>query len=109
MFKTATLALAALAASATIASADINYINSFAQEQNKDTQIELGLVRAQADGVVEVFSFHKGEVGQLLGSTDVHAGANSQVNVNIRNSGTDAIAVLKVDGQIVETQEIDFN
>ncbi|MGJ8624924.1 MAG: hypothetical protein ACSHW1_19450 [Yoonia sp.] len=109
MFKTATLAIIAIAASATIASADSNYINSLAKEQASKTNIELGLVRSNAAGVVEIYSFHRGEVGKLLGSTDVHAGANPDVDVNIRRATTNAIAVLKVGGQIVETQEIDFN
>lgn len=108
MFKTATLAFAAIAASATIASAD-NYISNFVMEQNSDTQVELGTVRAEANGVVEIYAFHKGEVGALLGSEAVMAGANADVDVNIRRPSTDAIAFLKVNGQIVDTQEIDFN
>lgn len=109
MFKSVTLAIAALAASATIASADVNYINTFAKEQANDTQIELGLVRAEADGVVEIFSYHAGQTGALLGSTTVNAGANPAVDVNIKRSGTNAIAVLTVGGEVVDTQVIDFN
>ncbi|SLN25984.1 hypothetical protein PSJ8397_03399 [Pseudooctadecabacter jejudonensis] len=37
------------------------------------------------------------------------AGANTETNVDIRRSNVDAIAVLKVGGQIVDTQEIEFN
>ena len=109
MFKTATLALAAIAASATIASASINDLSNFSMEQDRGNQVELGLVRATSDGVVEVYTFHKGEVGALLGSTDVHAGANTDVDVQIPRTGVDAIAILKVNGQTVDTQEIDFN
>ena len=108
MFKTLAITAAALAASATIASAD-SYISNFVMEQNNDTQVELGTVRAEGNGVVEIYSFHKGKVGALLGSEAVMAGANLDVDVDIRRSGTDAIAFLKVDGQIVDTQEIDFN
>ncbi|MGJ8609616.1 MAG: hypothetical protein ACSHWY_00885 [Octadecabacter sp.] len=109
MFKSVTLAIAAIAASATFASADTNYINSLAKEQANDTNVELGLVRADQAGVVEIYSYHAGQTGGLLGSTTVHAGANPDVDVNIQRSNTNAIAVLKVGGQIVETQEIDFN
>ncbi len=109
MFKTATLALTAIAASATIASADVSYLSTFSMEQNNDTIVELGTVRAAGDGVVEIYGYSAGEVGTLLGSESVHAGANPQVDVNIRRSGTDAIAFLKVGGQIVDTLEIDFN
>ena len=109
MFKTTTLALAAIAASASIASADINDISNFVMEQDRSSQVELGTVRATDNGVVEIYSFHKGEVGDLLGSEMVHAGANLQVDVDIARPATDAIAILKVGGQTVDTQEIDFN
>ena len=108
MFKTLAITAAALAASATIASAD-SYISNFSMEQANDTQVELGTVRAEGNGVVEIYAFHGGEVGALLGSEAVLAGANQDVNVDILRSGTDAIAFLKVDGQVVDTQEIDFN
>lgn len=109
MFKTTAIALAAVAASATIASADVSYLSNFVMEQERSGQIELGTVRAANDGVVEIYSFHRGVQGDLLGSTNVHAGANADVDVNIARPSTDAIAVLKVNGQIVDTQEIDFN
>ena len=109
MFKTVTLAIAAIAASATIASANINDLSNFSMEQDRGSQVELGLVRAASDGVVEVYTFHKGEIGALLGSTNVRAGANVDVDVNIPRTGVDAIAILKVNGQTVDTQEIDFN
>lgn len=108
MFKTLTIAAATLAASATFASAD-SYISNFVMEQDRGSQIELGTVRAAGNGVVEIYSFHKGKVGALLGSEAVMAGANLDVDVDIRRPGTDAIAFLKVNGQIVDTQEIDFN
>ncbi len=108
MFKTASLTLAAIVASATVAAADVNYINTFAKEQANDTQVELGLVRAEGNGVVEIYSYHAGQTGGLLGSAKVHAGANPDVDVNIRRSSTNAIAVLKVGGEVVDTQEIDF-
>ena len=109
MFKTLTLAAAALTVTASVATAEVSYLSNFVKEQNRDNQIELGTVRAASDGVVEVFSFHKGKVGHLLGSEAVTAGANLDVEVNIRRPLTDAIAVLKVRGQIVDTQEIEFN
>ena len=108
MLKTATLALAAIAASATIASAG-NQISNFVSEQDRSGQVELGTVSATGNGVVEVYTFHKGEIGALLGSEAVMAGANLEVDVDIAFPNTDAIAILKVDGEIVDTQEIDFN
>lgn len=108
MFKTATIAFAVFAASASVASAD-SYISNFVMEQDRGSQVELGTVRAAGNGVVEVYSFHKGEIGTILGSEAIMAGANLDVDVDILRPATDAIAILKVDGQIVDTQEIDFN
>ena len=106
--KIVTLTLAALAASVTIASADTSYISNFVQEQHRGGHVELGTVTAVGDGVVEIHDFHNGEIGRLLGSADVSSGANLHVHVNISYPVTDAIALLKVNGQIVDTQEIDF-
>ena len=109
MFKTATFAIAAIVASASIAFADTNNISNFVMEQNRGGQVELGTVTATGDGVVEVYSFHKGVVGALIGSKAVKAGANLDVDVNIPRPETDAVAFLKVNGEVVDTQEIDFN
>ena len=108
MFKTLTLTAAALAASASVASAD-SYISNFVMEQDNRTQIMLGTVRAEGDGVVEVYGYHAGKIGALLGSEDVSEGANLMVDVDIIRPSTDAIVFLKVDGMIVDMQEIDFN
>ena len=103
MFKTATLAFA------TIASADTNNISNFVMEQDRGGQVEFGTVTATGDGVVEVYKFNKGVVGALIGSEMAKAGVNLNVDVNILRQGVDAIAFLKVGGQVVDTQEIDFN
>ncbi|MCF2869624.1 hypothetical protein L0664_00975 [Octadecabacter sp. G9-8] len=108
MFKTLTIAAAAIAASATFASAD-SYISNFVLEQDNPQQVELGTVRADGNGVVEVYTFHKGEIGALIGSEAVMAGANTDVDVDINRVDTDAIAILKVNGEIVDTQELEFN
>ena len=108
MFKTVTIAAAAIAASATFASAD-SYLSDFVSQQDRDSLIELGTVRAAGDGVVEVYTYHGGEIGALLGAEAVTAGANLDVNVDVPRPATDVIAVLKVDGQIVDTQEIEFD
>jgi len=111
MFKTATLALAAIAASATIASAEItSNISNFVMEQDRSgDRVELGTVTANGDGVVEIYTFHKAEIGALIGSEQVNAGANLDVDINFTRINTDAIAVLKVAGVIVDTQEINFD
>ena len=108
MFKTTLIAAAAVAATVSAASAD-SFISNLVMEQDRDSQIELGTVTAAGDGVVEVYSYHAGVQGALLGSEAVTAGANLDVDIDVARPTTDAIAVLKVNGQIVDTQEIDFN
>lgn len=108
MSKTLTLAALAIAASATFAAAE-SYIPFSAEVQDRDGVVELGTVRSAADGVVEVYAFHGGEIGDLLGSEAVNAGADANVRVKLGSSPTtDAIALLKIDGQTVDSQEIDF-
>ncbi len=110
MFKTATLAITAIVASASIASADTNNISNFVMEQdNSGVQAELGTVTATSDGVVEIYTFHKAELGALIGSEQVQAGANLDVDINFTRTNTDAIAVLKVEGETVDTQKLEFN
>ncbi len=108
MKRTIALALAALTATAGAAAAN-SYLPFTAKTQDRDSVIELSTVRAASDGVVEIYSYNSGEIGDLLGTEDVFAGANAdvRVNVGVRPSG-DVIALLKVGGQVVDQQEIDF-
>lgn len=108
MTKFIALAAAAFAATATVAAAD-NYLPFTAETQANDGVVEFDAVRAGNDGVIEIYSFHAGEVGALLGTEAVNEGANANVRVGLgRAPITDVIALLKVDGQVVDSQEIDF-
>ena len=118
MTKTIALTLAALLGSATLASAQDN---SFSLDRQLDASsfISLENIRASGDGTVEIYDYHTGVQGDLLGSQKVRAGANANVHslaqqiarlVQINLGQTvrdDVIAVLKVNGQIVATQEYD--
>jgi len=105
MIKTLTLAAAASIALASTASADF----SFNEMDISGSTAELGQVSANGAGVVEVFDYHLGEKGALLGTTDLAAGANFDVRVKLgQRPLNDVIAVLSVDGQIGDTQEIDL-
>lgn len=76
--------------------------------QNIDTLLNLDLVRSSANGTVEIYDFHKGERGALLGSTDVHAGANTDVKVRISpTAANEVLAVLSVNGAEVAFEDID--
>lgn len=110
MFKTLTIAAALTAATATFAVADTSYIVDFDQERAASSSLDIATIRAASDGVVEIYDYHAGSTGALLGSEQVFAGANADTKVNLgRTPIHDVLAVLKVDGQIVDTLEIDLN
>ncbi len=72
--------------------------------------VELGTVRAEADGIVEVYDFHGSVIGDLLGTEMVHAGANPHVRIKLGdNVNSDVMAILKVNGQVVATREYEVN
>ena len=105
--KSIALVAATIASTASFASAD-NYFE-FAETIESSSVLDLGLVRAEGAGVVEIYDFHKGELGQLLGTEMVNAGANTDVRVNVGVRPTeDIIAVLKVDGQAVAERDFDI-
>tara|TARA_R110002073_G_scaffold28138_1_gene89650 strand:- start:202 stop:543 length:342 start_codon:yes stop_codon:yes gene_type:complete len=67
---------------------------------------ELGLVRAQSDGVVAIYDNAAGTQGVLLGSKAVRAGANSDVRVILGSvPARGVIAVLEVNGQPVISKD----
>ncbi len=106
-FKMITLAAATVAATATAASAD-NYF-AFGETLENSSTLELGTVRAAADGVVEIRTFNGGVPGALLGTEDVMAGANSDVRVNIgHRHNLDVVAQLVIDGQVVASKDYDL-
>ncbi len=103
--KTLITAAAAVAITAGAASANTFGFQESVEDRNN---IELALVTAAADGVVEIYNLKAGEQGALLGATMVNAGANDDVRINIGNGfKTDVLAVLKVDGQVVASEEFD--
>ena len=106
--KTMMIAAATVAMTASAASADSFF--SFGETLDDRSVVELGTVKAQGDGIVEIYNFAGGQQGALLGSEAVTAGANKNVRVQI---GThylnDVIAVLKVDGKVVASQDYDID
>lgn len=109
MFNSITLATAVIAASATIASADGNYLSTFAPSQERNTEVELGIVVAEATGTVEIRDYRNNQVGKLLGSEGVKAGGNPNVDIEITPSFGNAIAILTVGGKVEDRQELDFS
>lgn len=104
MTRTIALAMAALMATATLASAQSNF--SIIERQGSSANIWIDLVRSDADGVVELY-----EGDRLVGTTSVHAGANADVKVNVGTPpSSDLTAVLKSEGgQVLATQRIDID
>ncbi|MEM9787929.1 MAG: hypothetical protein AAF801_15615, partial [Pseudomonadota bacterium] len=75
-----------------------------------DDRLELGLVRAADAGVVEIYDFHNGTQGELLGSTTVNAGANTDVKVNVGfDRRQDVLAVISIDGEAVVSKVYDID
>ena len=104
--KTLLLALAALAGSAALASAE-TYFPSLTDVQQRDGIMELGTISSDGDGVLQVFSYQAGEKGPMLGWQALSAGANSDVRVPVNSTPyTTALAEIVVDGQVVTTQRI---
>ncbi|SDE46562.1 hypothetical protein SAMN04488567_1789 [Limimaricola pyoseonensis] len=83
-----------------------NAFTSLSRIQDNTKIVDVGTVRSGGDGVVELYTFHAGRLGDLIGTERVHAGANSDVRIDTRRPVRgDVMAVLKVDGQIVATHQ----
>ncbi|MDP5086380.1 MAG: hypothetical protein NWQ23_13245 [Yoonia sp.] len=105
--KSIALIAATIAATSTAVSAD-NYF-AFGERLDSASVLDLGLVRSESAGVVEIYDFSKGEIGKLLGTEMVNAGANPDVRVNVgQRPAQDVIALLKVDGQTVAQRDFDI-
>ena len=104
-----TIKTIALAAAASVAFASTASADAFSFNNNiEGATAELGQVTASGAGVVSLYDFHGGVQGALLGTEEVAAGANFDVRVNLgQRAINDVVAVLTVDGQIVDTQELD--
>ena len=106
--KTIALAVATVATTATAASANSYF--SFGDRLDNSSTLDLGVVRSADAGVVEIYDGRFGDLGRLLGTQDVMAGANSDVKVNVGHGpDADVIAVLKIDGQIVAQKEYEID
>ncbi|QQA44558.1 hypothetical protein [Pelagovum pacificum] len=91
------IASAAIAALGTAAAADSYFTYIDNEPQQADSTIELGEVVADADGTVVIYEYNGGEFGEMLGSTPVAAGANSDVEVNVGTAPqVDVAAVLYI-------------
>lgn len=107
MLKSSLILAAAVAMTASAAAADNSF--GFGETLDNRATLDLGVVRSTSAGVVEIYDDANGELGRLLGTEAVNAGANREVQVNIgRRHNQDIIAVLKVNGQIVASKDYDL-
>lgn len=112
MFRT--IAIAATAATAIGGAAvaqdmmEHSYIAYQGDKFESSSVVALDTVLAARDGVIEIYDYNTGEMGDLLGSQEVSAGANSDVRIDVTPDLTeDAIAVLKIDGVVYDTLKLD--
>ncbi len=101
-----TIALAAAATVALASTASANF--SFTDAPVDSATAELGNVTAAGNGVISIYDNNLGVQGALLGTEEVRAGANYDVRVNLgKKPINDVVAVLSVNGQVVDTLELD--
>lgn len=101
-----------IAAAATVAMASTASANgfSFNEMELSGSTADLGQISTDGNASVALYDFHGGEQGALLGMQELSAGANYDVRVTLgQRPINDVVAVLTVDGQIVDTQEIDVS
>ncbi|EAR52186.1 hypothetical protein OG2516_02079 [Oceanicola granulosus HTCC2516] len=67
----------------TVAAADSYFTYIDNAPQQADAVIELGEVVADSAGTVVIYDYNGGEFGEILGSVEVGAGANTDVEVNV--------------------------
>ena len=98
--------LAAAAAALIATSASANF--SFNEMDIAGSTAELGQVSVESDATVSIYSYNGGVQGVLLGETELNAGANRDVRVPLgKRPINDILAVLTVNGAVIDTQEID--
>lgn len=104
--KTFIFAAAAAAVTATAGAAD-TYFEQGRTLESGDV-LELGLITADSAAVLEIYDYHTGAQGKLVGSERLSAGANTDVRVNTGlPQNKDVIALVKIDGQVVATKKFD--
>ena len=106
MIKKFAFAAAATVALTSVAAADGAF--SYNEADIAGATAEIGQVRTTAAGVVSLYDYNTGVQGALLGTQNVEAGANYDVRVNIGKAPiNDVIAVLTINGEVVDTAEFD--
>ncbi|KAA9005202.1 hypothetical protein [Histidinibacterium aquaticum] len=98
MARLLSLALAAAVSTAGVASADSYF--TIIDRQDGRTILDLGTVVSDVDGVVEV----RDARDTILGTTNVRAGANTNVRVDVHNRPVGGLVAYLLDGDQVLAQ-----
>ncbi len=98
------LIAATIAAGATAASA-ANYFSINSGIDAFDTVVDLNVVRSDQAGVVQILDAD----GNVLGMTDVNAGANQDLRVSIKPTTDDLTLQLLHGGSVVATGEVNVD
>jgi len=107
LIKSIALAAATIAATASFASANNSFPTGESFEQTD--VLDFSVVRADGAGTVEIYDYHNGVRGALLGTEEVRAGVNTNVKIDLGlGANKDIIAVLNVGGQEVLTKDFDI-
>lgn len=67
---------------------------------NDDSAITIDLVRTESAGILAIYDYSGGEFGDLLGTTELNAGANSDVNVTLDNNVAVELAAVIYEGEL---------
>ena len=84
----------------------ITQLQKFGQTQNflkrfGDRGVdEFDLVRTSSAGVLAIYDYSTGEFGELLGTADLNAGANADVNVTLDPNNANQLAAVIYEGEI---------
>lgn len=102
--------IAAASVALTAGAASANNQLPFGQNLDSGSTLELGTVSTTGAGFVEIYDFQNGVRGDLLGTEELRAGANTNVKVDVGIYGNnDVLAVLNIDGQEVLSKDYDID
>ncbi len=103
MFKTLAIVAASIALTAGAASAG-NTFGLLTSVEQGDNYYDISTISTLGEGFVQIETF----AGDILGSTDLNVGANTNTRVQLDNSVStqNLVAKLIVDGEVVDENRI---
>ena len=93
-----TTALVAALGMGTAAAADGTF--GFQTTVEDDSTIMIDLVRTSEAGILAIYDYSTGDFGELLGFTELNAGANADVIVPVEHNGAEQLAAVIYEGDL---------